>query len=572
MAGSTEYSVVVNYLTKGEINLPNQQLGQLNRGFNNVASSFGTSMSSALDGIVTTGITAATAIGGAFAAAMTYAIASVHAEMETTGIALATIFGARGVAKDFNDSMNMSAEVLQMIRKDARELPGEFKDLVGIMQSISSAGFMSGMSTREVEKFSAQTMAMAAVAKIPYEVAAREMAAMLEGNVRQQNILYRRLFAGVGTPKELNAMSSSKRRETIEGEMNKPAYQDAIKAYATTFTGLFTTLKDHLRLTLLMPLTAPVFESVKSALKEINDWFGSHGAEIEIWTTRIGNKLGRAFEYVVEKVDQLFPTMQTIGGYIESLFMDGKALDRLEKLAMALGTMRLGALGISAIGSLVGGSEVAGGVGAAAAGAGGIGAAILAPEGLALAAEAFIDLGVVLMAVWGAVDNLTDSTALFHEEAVRDWNDIIKNTEAATTALKDSWDRVKGPLREVADALGIVLLDSIVLLTAGVAKFAETARDFLKWMGYVPTVGSPEKDMASIHQFKTPSLTDLDRKSKDTMKAPVHNTTIHKVEIVVNSNQDPSRIARLVQSELVQLAINRKSGSTQNWSAATPSR
>ncbi len=48
-------------------------------------------------------------------------------------------------------------------------------------------------------------------------------------------------------------------------------------------------------------------------------------------------------------------------------------------------------------------------------------------------------------------------------------------------------------------------------------------------------------------------------KRNTTPGAPNHNTTIHKIEIIVNSNQDPSRIARLTVEELGKI---RKSQTT----------
>jgi hypothetical protein len=573
---SVRYDVEVRYLTSGSIDKPLRKAQSDMAGFGrSVGNIFDVAMGSAIASL-------GMKIGETMLAGVKYAVAGIHSELEETGIALATIFGARGVSKNLTDGLQMSSAVMKMMMDDAAKLPGEFKDLVGIFQSISSSGLMSGMSVREVEKFSAKTMAIAAIAKVPFEVASREMAAMLEGNVRQQNIMYRRLFASVGSPKELNAMSPEKRRKAIEGEMNKPAFAEAMKAYESTFTARISTIRQKLKYDLLVPMTQGLFGSVKDTMGRFIDWFDAHGPQITSWAQRVGEHLKHGFEYAVEKGTQLVGIAAKIAEHMNGVHLTGAGLALAAPAA-------LGAAGSAGSGI----AEMLGIAGAA--------------EGIAALAAGIAILGTVAVGAQGAFNDITNSLSNFHEEARMRWEDITSKFADGLQKLGSAYELLKPALQSIADVAGNQVLRTLQgltsafdLLATGIESLAWHAREaykalasvagstpWAKFMGYGSETPGERSDLSKLYNsgYEHPNkragaisdgkLTEtfedlLGRKSPDSLKPPVHNTTIHKVEIVVNSNQDPSRIARLTAEELVRLARNRTSSNVQNWSVHRP--
>lgn len=556
------YDVEIRYLQSGSLGAQSQQIARLGKDLDRATSSFGNAISGALSSAATAAVATGAAIATAIGGAITYAIAGVQAELETTKIALATIFGARGVSRGFADGLQMSEEVLQLIRKDARELPGEFKDLVGIMQSISSAGFMSGMNTRQVEKFSARTMALAAVAKVPYEVASREMAAMLEGNVRQQNVLYRRLFAGIGTPKQLNKMSSKERREAIEKEMNKPAYDSAIKAYANTFTGQFTTLKDRLKYDILVPMTSKLFSGITEALTHINEWFASHGSEISKFTETVGGTLARGFETAVHFATKLLTVVSKVHEHVSGA-------------GMLAGSVLAPAAGAALRGGVMG-----------AMGAGGV--EILAPV--------IVALGTAAIGAYGAMNDLSNRLSYFHEAAKSKWAEIMGLADRTLAQLTTAFHGLEPVLRSIADIAGNNFLTALKAVALVANKIAENislavgavdalARAVKSMMMTIydalPTsaqaawraTGMPDPNTLYNEAYKYTAdargkhrvfkeRDDVDRlgRTSDERLTPPTINQYNTINMNIHQTGDPRSVARLVTQELENIKLKQAVG------------
>src|SRR6185436_5628028 len=89
-------------------------------------------------------------------------IIEMQSAAETSKIAIAGMFSAAGMpgANNFQTSLQMSADIITKMRRDARELPGTFEDLQNVFQMSILGGGEAGKSVSQIEQMSANVMAV----------------------------------------------------------------------------------------------------------------------------------------------------------------------------------------------------------------------------------------------------------------------------------------------------------------------------------------------------------------------------------------------------------------------------
>lgn len=245
--------------------------------------------------------------------------------------------GLTGSADDFNKSMAMSAEIIKQMRKDARDLPGEFEDLANIFRMGIGGGIGAGKSINEIEKLSAKLMAFGAMNTLQSEQVGREFAMMMEGRAGAHNVLWQRLTGGHGDAKKFNAMGQPEKFAAIEKYLK--GYEPAIKAFGNTWSAVESTTEDFAKQIFRIG-TAPVFDAVKRHLSDWNDWFQKNQEYVERMATTWGTELAGGLE--------------TAYGWAKSLV--GVIVDNRETL-LKIAEAYIGFKGMSAFGGGGGGAS-----------------------------------------------------------------------------------------------------------------------------------------------------------------------------------------------------------------------
>lgn len=592
-----QYDVEIRYIESGNIGAKLGSVGSKIKDFNHDMWGLGRAISygfsEALDVVGEVGKTIAgmAVVGVVGLGAMGAAVVNMNGKLEETQIALAAIFQANGASPSFGAGMGLAQTQMAKMRKDAADLPGEFTDLVNIFQTIAPNTFRGGLGADSTREMAAQTMAMAAIMRIPMHVAAREMSALIEGRAGSHNIMGLRMMGLAGSKAtEFNHLSEAERIKRLQAEMSK--YGDALGAYRHSFIGLFSTFKDNAK-QLAVIGGKPLFESVKRQLESINGWFTENKPKIDAYANYIGQKLAHGFEYGVswlkeygpivwdvasnaavrihEAWARMEPTIERIGSKIQSFFADPRAIDKLEHIAMlALGfkvaAPMVGEVGRWGLQTALGGSE-------------GIGAAIAAPEVLVASAA----VATLAAAAYGAKLALDDTSYAFHNQAFDMWALAKENTAAATKNIADSTSTTMTNLQSSMDPvlknMGTVAIGAIDAWAWAMRQGSEHISFFV---AQIPVVGTALSILAQNFddagnelkrhlREKDPGLLKrLDSEGGgDTLsdKTKVHNSVTHinKVEIIIQSDQDPSRIARMTVSELSKLQKNTKSGFIPKW-------
>lgn len=211
---------------------------------------------------------------------------------EGTRIALAGMIQAGGAAGDIDSGLSLADDLIQRMREHARVLPGTFEDLKNVLHGGLLGGLAAGKSLVDVEKVSADVMAVSKVLGIQSDQAGREFAMMMEGRAGQHVALFARLRQQIGlTAEEFNALSARDRWDRITNALK--GYGDAIAKYQSTWDAVSSTSADYFA-EVRREAEGATFRGLTSALAEVNAWYEKNRVVILNTARDLGGKLASA--------------------------------------------------------------------------------------------------------------------------------------------------------------------------------------------------------------------------------------------------------------------------------------
>lgn len=545
--------------------------------FNSMFDAVATTMVSSL----ATASVAATAVLATGMAKAVQESVRFNSEMEDARISMASIFAANGMGvlkgddaagiSAFTRGMRLANTTLIDMRKHAALLPGEFRDLQNIMTTISPTAAQMGMDASGTEDMAARIMVAGEILGVRQEVAAREAGMILAGTYRHNMPLGNKL--GLGDAKTFNALSAQDRLKVFNQKLNAINTEESREAIGGTWHAVSSTTKDRLRQG-LGDAGRPVFEYLKGRLKDFNtmalsdraiDFVQNLGTgiinafnEAELFIHRWSYPLGYFLKTLGNGIRHSFGFLEKfhLDARIKDFLMDDAAFAKMASLAKTMLALRAGSGALGGAAAMVpGGIKMMEYMG--------VGAAEFAAAA-PFAAAAIVALGV---GTYGAVHAITDSSSMFHEEALNYLHKIMGNLRVTGNGL----EKLGKSLEPVADALGVGFLYAAERVTGWLEALTWAANglvdgfknlsdwvvdligytakpkpppepDFMKELhddvakNYAETFGQTWKSVKSMDAF-------LDEKGKD-LPAPQHTTHIHKVEIKVDGNEDPNRVAK----------------------------
>jgi hypothetical protein len=554
--------------------------------------------------------------GAAFMAAYT-GVAKLNAELQSSKIALATIFTANGQTNDLASGFALATDEINKMRVDAKKLPGELEDLKNIFVTTAIPGFEAGADADHMRQLSAKVMAFAAISRIPQDVAAREMAILLEGRSGAHNLLGMRLAALTGDKaKKFNQSSADKRLSFLEDQLDN--YHDAVDVYSRSFEGVSSTLVDNVKQFGIVA-TGPLFTKVTDTLGGINKWFDDNEALVGSWADYVGAEAGHAFDVVKDKIVEWWPAIVTffdnlrtefsnlktewgplfgeLGGTIKSALADPETIQNIKSLIKGYVELKVAASGynvleggvklaaggasiysaLSAAG-IVGGGAAAGGAAAAAGGAAAGGGTLMglltaAPVAGTLAAALLAPVAVAGGLAAVAFSGVPDQESIHAADMTRGQEMAVKTLKRLHEQYGDGVSITEGVNREsaylranfqdtAADALELAAAmqdaGTAAAMYSSMLNGASRSNQWIGGMGGDPSGWDSDKDRNNPAYHFLPQVIESlkkDEVNKPKPKSPggKGGTSIQKVEIVVTSNQHPSRVSRLVVDELVKL-------------------
>lgn len=448
-----------------------------------------------IDGVVGKVAALGAAMIGAGVAASAMAIKTglvdVNANIEEARIGFATIFNMLGASDSFDQGLGVAKDLIEQIRKDAKDLPGEFGDFVSMAQTLAAPLLNAGKGIKEIRDYTRQTAIAGAAMGLPFEQAAREMAELLEGRAGTHNKLGMRMGITTHTlvkpgGAEFNKATADERMALLDKLLSKN--DDALKAFGNSWKGLTSTLVDNTK-QLFGRATLPLFERIKQELARVNKAFDENdglGAAADL----VGKYLVKGFDYGVAATEWLVRHWKAIAYEVRE--MGGKFKDALEKalpIAERIGSYLMNH-----------GGDVAGGLLGARIGLGVATSPVVGELAGAAGTAGGVALGVAAVAAAGAIDVLTakagdmppalDKMAMkgqeYWEEVKKSWGEVWDNIVGIGKDLLDVF-------RPLIDAIGFDLIyllrelgRAMKWLSANLKAFTGWIRDQLAKVGLAP--------------------------------------------------------------------------------------
>lgn len=274
-------------------------------------------------------------------------VIELHAEAQNATIAIAGLMSAGDYpgAKNFQTSMAMSAEIIKQMRKDARDLPGEFEDLQSIFQFSLLGGAQAGQSVNGVESMAAKLMAVTKSLGIASEFAGREFAELMEGRASSRVTLFAKLKNMMGEGMDatkFNALAAPEKWAKIQQALS--SFGPMIAEYGKGWDAVSSTATDYLK-NIIRIGSNGVFDTLQSTLQSLNVWYEKNEKAILGVSTAVFDGLGGALSYVFGLVGTSAPF---VWAFFQGLYDVGVGVfGTLREAGTMLGEMFDGVFGTS---------------------------------------------------------------------------------------------------------------------------------------------------------------------------------------------------------------------------------
>ncbi len=560
--------------------------------------SLGGKAADAFTGLVESAGAAALSMGkiavGAGLAGAAYGVLKLNAGLETTQTSIAAVLNAQGEVGNMGTGLDKAGTLVAKMRQDAKELPGEFGDLMGIFQSGMAAAGNAGLDSIKFEKLSANAMAAAKAMSVPMDQAGRELAQLLEGRAGAHNVFGTRL--GIHA-EGFNKSSDEERVKKITEALTK--FEPAIKVFGTTFDAISSTFVDNIK-QFGMKATGPLFDRIKMTLGDINSWFDENQGQVAQWANQLGRWLGEAFDsgkaFILEwwpaisqfaenaynKLTSIWkdigPAVASIGESIRGFLKDPGSIDKIIHVLELYAAVKVGGAAMDLFSGFGGGKAAGGGGGAASLLGGTIGQVTLVAGAVTLGSQVMqwlagnsgkeYDVDTGKGELVNSITNLFVRKAQYvtdeenyHARLIQQYGSLGLESsalQAKLASLGNDGDYLSQELLSVAAAANSAS-GALGSLAGGMgeAQHDEITAAASSYIGMMNASGVA----SAIAKAAAP-------KEKD--KKGGGGGGAQKVEITINSNQAPGQIARAVVDEIVQRQKHpRSSVHVRNFSAVT---
>lgn len=386
--------------------------------------------------------------GGMVFSGIKHHLVDFNSEMQRLKIGLATVT-AMNLHVPFVRAEKAADKLMEHFTQMAIESPNTTKDFVEMANLISSSVLHAGMGLRDLETMTKGAVTAANALNVRPDLMAREIQRMLAGTVIIRDHAAKQLLAGLGIMdyKKFNKMTAGERAKTTMAAFNSTELQSAATAYATTFSGVASTLKDIFQIT-LGRVGMPMLQAMTDEIKGWNKWLMANPELLDSMVKKIGGGFKEAFSIIRSIAVDVAPVFLDVLSAVKSvaefmsqhrdtLMTTAKALLVFKGISMAGGMAKGMGIGVggmfgqmtTGLKGLVDGIKGAGGATSLGGLFTSLGGAI---SGLLGAAGPIAMFGVALYSLYGLITKETEDEKRRreHAEAVnRTASDFLKQME-----------------------------------------------------------------------------------------------------------------------------------------------
>lgn len=228
-------------------------------------------------------------------------VMSANADVESMSLSLATVYSA--VEKiSFKDAISDAGNLFDKLRILAIESPSTTTELMNIFQGIYGPLRRGGLTMNELLETTKNTAIAAAALGVDFEQAQRDISMMARGTAGLEVKTFS-LLRSMGlikeTTEEWNKLAPDKRAKRIMDVMAQMG-GEAGEAYGRTWKGLTSTFKDIMD-SFKRAFGTAVFERMRATLERINNYLLENRELIESNLSRLGERVGEAFDRLINR-------------------------------------------------------------------------------------------------------------------------------------------------------------------------------------------------------------------------------------------------------------------------------
>lgn len=263
----------------------------------------------------------------------------------------------------WEESLIKSNQLISDFQILAKQSIGTTKDFVDMASMIVRPITAAGLGMKDIEEFTRGAVVASRAFGIASDVAARDIESALMGQLRSVDRFARALLEPMGYVGEegrsrFNQLSGSERAAKLKAGLTSDAIKSMAKSQEFSFSGVTSTLKDNLEMT-LGKIGLPLFKEITNEVKKWNEWIDKNPEKIKQFAADFTNALAEGFKifkeiasFIVQNKDLLIMLAKAYMASKAVGFVAGGVAGLAKSLASlaATGPGSFGALGLSLAG------------------------------------------------------------------------------------------------------------------------------------------------------------------------------------------------------------------------------
>lgn len=205
--------------------------------------------------------------------------------------------GLLSIAKetDLADQLGNANKIMGELQERAKTSTATTQEFVAFMADIVQPASQAGLATKDIAKFTAQAV-VAAKAFGDEQIAAFDIQQALTKGVTIRDRFAVKLLGlqSEEARQAFNQLSAQERLLKIQEKLAAPQIRQLAEAQATSFAGLFSTLKDNFQI-ILGKVGAPLFKRLTQEAQKAVDFLSQNGEMVNRMAERMGNAIVEGF-------------------------------------------------------------------------------------------------------------------------------------------------------------------------------------------------------------------------------------------------------------------------------------
>lgn len=243
------------------------------------------------------------------------ALVGFNSTVEDTRLQIAGML-ALARKKDLVTQFAHADRVFANLQKRAMSLPGTTMEYARMAGAITQPIIDAGMTLRDLEDLTVNSVVGAKALGIAWDVAARDIDQALRGQYKSVDVFTGKILGSAGYKGEagrekFNALSAQKRAAELKSALTQPQLEQLAAAQGATFAGVTSQLGDAFE-QVVGKIGLPLFKAITAEVKGWNKWLDENKRQVAEVAQTLGEGLVKGFGAVKDAIGFLVTHADTL--------------------------------------------------------------------------------------------------------------------------------------------------------------------------------------------------------------------------------------------------------------------